>query len=53
MKELVKKADEAKSNGKPLGDVFEEFAKKTGGAKGSVRNAYYAAIKRANTYSAE
>lgn len=49
MKELIKKADEAKSNGKPLGDVFEEFAKKTGGAKGSVRNAYYAAIKRANT----
>ncbi|CDE18312.1 unknown [Acidiphilium sp. CAG:727] len=49
MKELIKKADEAKSNGKPLGGVFEEFAKKTGGAKGSVRNAYYAAIKRANT----
>ena len=49
MKELVRSADEAKKNGKPLGDVFEEFAKKTGGAKGSVRNAYYAAIKRAKT----
>lgn len=49
MKELIKKADEAKTNGKPLGEVFEEFAKKTGGAKGSIRNAYYAAIKRAAT----
>lgn len=46
-KKLFSAATEAKKKGRPLTAVFEEFAAEYGMAKGSVRNAYYAAAKRA------
>lgn len=49
MKKLAEKAATAKKNGSPLSGVFAEFAAETGRAKGSIRNAYYAAVKRAQT----
>ena len=49
MKKLAEKAATAKQNGSPLSGVFAEFAAETGRAKGSIRNAYYAAVKRAQT----
>lgn len=49
MKKLAEKAEKAKKNGSPLSGVFAEFAAETGRAKGSIRNAYYAAVKRAQT----
>ena len=49
MKKLAEKAATAKKIGSPLSGVFAEFAAETGRAKGSIRNAYYAAVKRAQT----
>ena len=49
MKKLAEKARKAKANGSPLSDAFAETATETGRAKGSIRNAYYAAVKRAQT----
>lgn len=42
---LVKYICEGKSRGKTLTRIFEEYAKKSGRAKGSVRNYYYALLK--------
>ena len=47
IKEFFLKTMSAKENGESLSRIFEEFAKKTGRAKGSVRNFYYSSIKRA------
>ena len=49
MRKLALKAEQAKKNGTPLCEVFATVALETGLAKGSVRNAYYAAVKRAET----
>lgn len=49
MKKTVELCDEYKRMGRPLGEAFEKIAIDTGRAKGSIRNAYYAAIKRAET----
>lgn len=49
MKKLAEKARKAKESGSPLSGVFAETATETGRAKGSIRNAYYAAVKRAQT----
>ena len=49
MKGLFKCAFEAKERGENLDKVFEDFAVKTGRAKGSVRNFYYSTLKRAET----
>ena len=42
---LVKYVCEGKGNGKTLTRIFEEYAKSSGRAKGSVRNYYYALLK--------
>ncbi|MGN0804775.1 MAG: hypothetical protein ACI4MS_05275 [Candidatus Coproplasma sp.] len=42
---LVKFVCEGKGKGKTLTAIFEEYAKKAGRAKGSVRNYYYALLK--------
>ncbi len=42
---LVKYICEGKGKGKTLTKIFEEYAGKTGRAKGSVRNYYYALLK--------
>ena len=43
---LVKFVCEGKLKGKTLTRIFEEYAARTGRAKGSVRNYYYALLKR-------
>ena len=43
---LVKYVCEGKIKGKTLTRIFEEYAARTGRAKGSVRNYYYAFLKR-------
>ena len=48
-KGLFKSAYQAKERGENLDKVFEDFAVKTGRAKGSVRNFYYSTLKRAET----
>ncbi len=45
---LVKYVCEGKLKGKTLTRIFEEYAAKTGRAKGSVRNYYYALLKKAD-----
>lgn len=47
IKRFFQRANEAKNKGESLTKVFEEFAFKTGRAKGSVRNFYYSSLKRA------
>lgn len=42
---LVKYVCEGKGQGKTLTKIFEEYAKNSGRAKGSVRNYYYALLK--------
>ena len=42
---LVKYVCEGKGQGKTLTRIFEEYAKNTGRARGSVRNYYYALLK--------
>ncbi len=42
---LVKYVCEGKGQGKTLTRIFEEYAKNSGRAKGSVRNYYYALLK--------
>lgn len=42
---LVEYIAEGKKNGQPLTGLFEGYAKKTGRAKGSVRNYYYALLR--------
>lgn len=42
---LVKYVCEGKQKGKTLTRIFEEYARKTGRAKGSVRNYYYALLR--------
>lgn len=42
---LIKFICEGKGQGKTLTRIFEEYAKRTGRAKGSVRNYYYALLK--------
>lgn len=42
---LVKYVCEGKGQGKTLTRIFEEYAKSTGRARGSVRNYYYALLK--------
>ncbi|MBQ4098648.1 MAG: hypothetical protein IJC87_00795 [Clostridia bacterium] len=49
IKSFFKRASEAKNSGESLSKVFDEFAKKTGRAKGSVRNFYYSSLKKAET----
>lgn len=46
-KNLFSSALDAKTRGENLDRVFEDFAVKTGRAKGSVRNFYYSTLKRA------
>lgn len=46
---LVKYICEGKSRGKTLTRIFEEYAKKSGRAKGSVRNYYYALLKSSDS----
>lgn len=48
IKELFSLAVEAKQRGVSLGSVFEDFAKRNGFSKGSVRNLYYASLKKVN-----
>ncbi len=45
---LVKYVCEGKLRGKTLTKIFEEYAAKTGRAKGSVRNYYYALLKKSD-----
>ena len=45
---LVKYVCEGKQKGKTLTRIFEEYARKTGRAKGSVRNYYYALLKKSD-----
>ena len=45
---LVKYVCEGKLKGKTLTRIFEEYATKTGRAKGSVRNYYYALLKKSD-----
>lgn len=45
---LVKYVCEGKMKGKTLTKIFEEYAVKTGRAKGSVRNYYYALLKKSD-----
>ncbi|MBE5742641.1 MAG: hypothetical protein E7360_04930 [Clostridiales bacterium] len=47
IKSLFLSVVEAKEKGESLGKVFERTAKKHGMAKGSVRNVYYSALKKA------
>lgn len=47
IEELVKEVKRAKETGASLSSVFRFFAEKSGKASGSVRNAYYAAMKSA------
>ena len=47
IEELVKEVKRAKETGASLSSVFMFFAEKSGKASGSVRNAYYAAMKNA------
>lgn len=47
IEELVKEVKRAKETGASLSSVFRFFAEKSGKAPGSVRNAYYAAMKTA------
>ena len=47
IEELVKEVKRAKETGASLSSVFRFFAEKSGKASGSVRNAYYAAMKTA------
>ena len=47
IEELVKEVKRAKETGASLSSVFRFFAEKRGKASGSVRNAYYAAMKNA------
>lgn len=44
-KELVEYIAEGKKKGQPLTGLFEGYAKKTGRARGSVRNYYYALLR--------
>ena len=44
-KRLVKYIPDGKKAGAPLSGLFAEYAKKTGRAKGSVRNYYYALLR--------
>ena len=44
-RELVEYIAEGKKKGQPLTGLFEGYAKKTGRAKGSVRNYYYALLR--------
>lgn len=44
-KRLVKYITDGKKAGAPLSGLFAEYAKKTGRAKGSVRNYYYALLR--------
>lgn len=46
IKELMKNAYDVRTKGGSLSKVFEDFANKTGKAKGSVRNVYYSALKK-------
>ncbi len=45
IKELLARASEVKARGGSLSKVFEDFAGKTGRAKGSVRNIYYSTLQ--------
>lgn len=47
IEELVKEVKRAKETGASLSSAFRFFAEKSGKASGSVRNAYYAAMKNA------
>ena len=47
IEELIREAKRAKETGASLSSVFKFFAEKNGKASGSVRNAYYAAMKTA------
>ena len=47
IEELIQEAKRAKESGASLSSVFKYFAEKNGKASGSVRNAYYAAMKTA------
>lgn len=47
IEELVKEVKRAKETGASLSSAFRFFAEKSGKASGSVRNAYYAAMKTA------
>lgn len=47
IEELVKEVKRAKETGASISSVFRFFAEKSGRASGSVRNAYYAAMKTA------
>lgn len=49
IKSFFKRASDAKNSGESLSKVFDEFAKRTGRAKGSVRNFYYSSLKKAET----
>ena len=44
-RQLVEYVAEGKKRGQPLTGLFEGYAKKTGRAKGSVRNYYYALLR--------
>ncbi len=44
-KKFVKFMQEGKANGKTLTSLFESYAKKSGRARGSVRNYYYALLR--------
>lgn len=44
-KSLVEYISEGKRSGKPLSGLFASYAQKTGRAKGSVRNYYYALLR--------
>ncbi len=49
IKELLGLAYEAKSRGESLSKVFEDFAKRTGRAQGSIRNVYYSSLKQTSS----
>ena len=46
IKQLMCLAYDAKSKGESLSKVFEDFARQTGRAQGSIRNAYYSSLKQ-------
>ena len=47
IKKLIACVEEGKQRGKSLTAIFDEYAKESGRAKGSVRNFYYSLLSRA------
>lgn len=49
IKQLMDLAYQAKNKGESLSKVFEDFARQTGRAQGSIRNVYYSSLKQTSS----